>query len=211
MGEGLKRARKAARATRTTRSPLAHDLNLRSSKDRATLRAREAQAKLNALLDGYMRALGVTGKEEHDRVEYKITTPIGELTISPAPPKYTVVGLAIFGRFADPQRAWDRLGDGVSRVGKWNAHYPRDVAPKEAFAAWCRELEWFAPTDVDATQISPGMFSFVPNTDQGREWLLDNVPGTKDDAQPVYCDDTRMAEDIVAGMRRDGLTVLVEG
>lgn len=59
---------------------------------------------------------------------------------------------------------------------------------------------------------SLGFYTIQPITDAGKDWLLENVPSIWDAVTPwqgVYCDDSRMTEDIAEGAHNDALEVSV--
>lgn len=117
---------------------IAQGLNLRSSKDRAVLKVRHAQAELNQLLDAYMRERGAAW-EDVGLGRYRITTLLGEIVITPDPAYLAEGMLTIFTRFEDPKRAATRFNRGKwpcevnPYSGKWNFHYDATTAPDAAF------------------------------------------------------------------------------
>lgn len=127
---------------------LTQGLNLRSSKDRATLKVRKAQAELNEMLDAYLRERGATWSDR-GLGQYRIETPLGALDITPDPAYLAEGGmLTVFARFDDVDRACAKLNKGrVLRgevnpySGKWNHHYDNDTAPEDAFRDFKAHLE----------------------------------------------------------------------
>ena len=126
---------------------LAQGLNLRSSKDRAVLKVRKLQAELNVMLDAYLRERGA---EWTDRGlgQYKLSTPLGDLTISPDPAYIAEGMLTIFARFEDVDRACAKLNPGHGLrgevnpySGKWNHHYDGGITPDNAFRDFKAHLE----------------------------------------------------------------------
>lgn len=126
---------------------LAQGLNMRSSKDRATLKVRKAQAELNEMLDAYLRERGATWSDR-GLGQYLIETPLGALTISPDPAYIAEGMLTIFARFDDPARACAKLnkaralrGEVNPHSGKWNHHYDAGCTPENAFRDFKAHLE----------------------------------------------------------------------
>lgn len=126
---------------------LTQGLNLRSSKDRATLKVREAQAELNKLLDVYLRERGATWSDR-GLGQYRLATPLGDIVISPDVAYIAEGGLTIFTRFDDVDRACAQLnkgrllrGDVNPYSGKWNHHYDAWVTPENAFRDFKANLE----------------------------------------------------------------------
>ncbi len=129
----------------SVRNPLAHDLNLRSPKDRATLRVREEQAKLNVMLDEYLMARGGV-RTDLGLGGWLLQTPLGELRVTPEPAHMAGILLTVFCRFDDVDRACAKLnvtrrlgGDVNPYSGKWNFHV--DGTAEEAFRTFRTNLE----------------------------------------------------------------------
>lgn len=56
-----------------------------------------------------------------------------------------------------------------------------------------------------------GFYTIIANTDEGNDWMLENVPDYNASNGGVCSDDTRMTQDITDGAFEDGLSVEVNG
>lgn len=56
---------------------------------------------------------------------------------------------------------------------------------------------------------SMGFYTITPNTPQGEQWISEHLPNALSLYSTVFCDDTRMTQDIADGAATDGLAVTV--